>query len=111
MSEPPVRPRGVARTVIGCILIVAVVPVFLRVVPARDDLGVVVAGAVAFAVLVAGVVLAGGWLGVFERRRPGSVAQQGCLQLLVTFVVLLAGAIILYYVVFYGAGAFLRAEA
>ena len=99
-----------ARTVIGCILIVSVAPAFLLLVPAREDLGVVVAGAVAFAVLLAGVVLAGGWLGVFAGRRSGSVAQQGCLQLLVTGVMLVAGAIILYYVVFYGAGAFLRAE-
>ena len=111
MSGSRVRPRGVARTVVGCILIVAVAPVFLLVVPAHDDVGVVATGTAAFAVLVAGVVLAGGWLGLFGRRREGPVAQQGCLQLLLTFVVLLAAAVILYYVVFYGAGAFLRAEA
>jgi asparagine N-glycosylation enzyme membrane subunit Stt3 len=110
MGESPVRSRGVTRTVIGCVLILASAPVFLRIVPGYKGWSVVAAGAVAFAVLVAGIVLAGGWLGVFERRSPGSVDQPGCLQLLVTLLALLAGAVILYYVVYYGAGAYLRGE-
>jgi hypothetical protein len=64
----------------------------------------------ALGVLVAGVVLAGHWLGVFRRRRKNSLEQHGCLQLLVTLLALLAGAAILYYVVYYGAGAYLRVE-
>ena len=110
MQEEPNRSGGVIRTVAGCVLIAVVAPVFLRIVPAYKGWGVLVAGAIAFAVLIAGVVLAGGWLGVFKRRRVEGLEQQGCLQLLVTLVALLAGAVILYYVVYYGAGAFLRGE-
>ena len=110
MGESPARSRGVTRTVIGCVLILVAAPAFLRIVPGYKGWSVIVAGAAALAVLVAGIVLAGGWLGVFERRSPGSVEQPGCLQLLVTLLALLAGAVILYYVVFYGAGAYLRAE-
>jgi asparagine N-glycosylation enzyme membrane subunit Stt3 len=111
LGKSRVRSRGVVRTVIGCVLILLSAPVFLRIVPGYEGLDVVAAGAVAFAVLVAGIVLAGGWLGVFERRRPGSVQQPGCLQLLVTLLALLAGAVILYYVVFYGASAVMGGEA
>jgi len=110
VEDKPNRSGGVTRTVAGCVLIVVVAPVFLRIVPAHKGWGVLVAGAIAFAVLAAGVVLAGGWLGVFKRRRAEGLEQQGCLQLLVTLVALLAGAVIVYYVVYYGAGAFLRGE-
>ena len=110
MGKSPARSRGVVRTVIGCVLVLVAAPVFLRIVPGYKGWSVVAAGALAFAVLVAGIVLAGGWLGVFERRSPGSVQQPGCLQLLVTLLALLAGASILYYVVYYGAGAYLRGE-
>lgn len=110
MGESPTGSHGVVRTVIGCVLILVSAPVFLRIVPGYRGWSVVAAGAVALAVLVTGIVLAGGWLGVFERRSPGSVQQPGCLQLLVTLLVLLEGAVILYYVVYYGAGAYLRGE-
>ena len=71
----------------------------------------ILGGLAAFAVLVAGVVLAGRWLGVFQGRQENPrEQQQGCLQLLVTLLALLAGAVILYYLVYYGAGAYLRGE-
>ncbi len=110
VDDKPNRSGGVIRTAAGCVLILAVAPVFLRIVPAYKGLSVMAAGAIAFSVLVAGVVLAGGWLGVFARRRTEGLEQQGCLPLLVTLVALLAGAVILYYVVYYGAGALLRGE-
>jgi hypothetical protein len=110
MGESTSGVGGVVRTIAGCVLIVGVAPVFLQIVPGFKGWGVIVAGAIALGVLATGVVLAGGWLGVFKRRQVDSVAQPGCLQLLVTLLALLAGAVILYYVVYYGAGAYLRAE-
>jgi hypothetical protein len=99
------------RTGIGLVLIVGVVPVYFAAVSGHRGWWVVAAGVVALVVLVAGIGLAGGWLGVFQRRRENPrEQQQGCLQLLVTLIALLAGAIILYYVVYYGAGAYLRGE-
>jgi hypothetical protein len=102
---------GGVRTGIGLVLIVGVVPVYFAAVSGHRGWWVVAAGVVALVVLVAGIGLAGGWLGVFQRRRENPrEQQQGCLQLLVTLIALLAGAIILYYVVYYGAGAYLRGE-
>jgi hypothetical protein len=97
----------VPRTVAGVALIILSAPVFLAVVPSFKGLGVVIAGAVALAVLVLGILLAGHWLGVFQRRHVDDVSQPGCLPLLVTLLALLEAAVILYYVVYYGAGAYL----
>jgi hypothetical protein len=107
MGDAQVRTQGVARTVAGCLLVAVSAPVFLLVAPAFKGLGVAAAGLAAFAVLVAGIILAGRWLGVFQRRRAGSVEQPGCLPLLVTLLALLSAAVILYYVVAYCAGAYL----
>jgi hypothetical protein len=100
----------VLRTVIGLVLIIAVAPVYLVLIPGSKGWTVILGGLAAMGVLVAGIVLAGRWLGVFRRRRDNTYQQQGCLQLLVTLLALLAGAVILYYVVYYCAGAYLRAE-
>jgi hypothetical protein len=111
MADPGARKVGVARTVAGIVLILVVAPVFLLLIPGRDDLAVLVGGVVALGVLALGVVLAGRWIGVFQRRRENPrEQQQGCVQMLVTLLALLAGAAILYYVVFYGAGVFMRGE-
>jgi hypothetical protein len=107
LDEAGLERRGVGRTVIGCLLMLASGPVFLWVVPSIHGVGVVVAGAVAFAAIVAGVVLAGPWLGVY-RRRDGSLKQQGCLALAVTLLALANVALILYRVVFYGAGSLMN---
>jgi hypothetical protein len=96
--------RGVGRTVVGCLLMLASGPVFLWLVPALHGLDVVVAGAGA---IVAGVVLAGPWLSVY-RRGDGSLKQQGCLALAVTLLALANVALILYRVVFYGAGSLMN---
>jgi hypothetical protein len=98
---------GVARNLTGVALIVLSAPAFLAVVSDYKGLGVVAAGVVALGVLAFGVCLAGRWLGVFERRHLGDVSQPGCLALLVTLLALLEAAVILYYVVLYGAGAVL----
>ena len=79
-------------------------------IPGSKGWTVILSGLAALGAIVAGIVLAGHWLGVFRRRRVDSVEQQGCLQLLVTLLALLAGAVILYYVMYYGAGAYLRGE-
>jgi hypothetical protein len=105
------RRRGIVRTVAGLALVVAAAPVFLWLIPGSKGSTVIIGGLVALGVLVAGIGLAGHWLGVFQTRRENPVEQQqGCLQLLVTLLALLAGALILYYVVYYGAGAYLRGE-
>ena len=91
----------------GCLLIVATAPAFFAVAPRFEGLGVIVAGALALAALALGVWLAAGWLGVRRRRIAGDREQPGCLALLMTLVTLLIGAAILYYVIFYGAGAYL----
>ena len=109
MAEAGSR-AGVVRTVVGLVLIVVAAPVYLRLIPGSKGWTVILGGLAALGVLATGVVLAGRWLGVFQRRRENPVEQQGCLQLLVTLLALLAGAAILYYVVYYGAGAYLRAE-
>jgi hypothetical protein len=70
-------------------------------VPYVKGLGVVAASLVSLSVLGAGIFLAGRWLGVFRRRRSGSVEQPGCLPLLVTLFALVSAAVIVYY----GAGA------
>jgi hypothetical protein len=98
------------RTIAGLVLILGAAPVFLWLVPGSKGWTVILSGLAALGAIIAGIVLAGHWLGVFRRRRENSVEQQGCLQLLVTLVALLAGAVILYYVVYYGAGAYLRGE-
>jgi hypothetical protein len=111
MAEKERTGGGVGRTIAGLVLIVAAAPVYLWLIPGYRGWTVILGGLAALAVLVTGIVLAGRWLGVFQRRRENPLEQQqGCLQLLVTLLALLAGAAILYYVVYYGAGAFLRSE-
>ena len=111
MTEPEEPQAGRVRTAVGLVLIFAVAPVYFTIVWGHRGWWVVVAGVVALAVLVAGIVLAGRWLGVFQPRRENPrEQQQGCLALLVTLFALLAGAGILYYVVYYGAGAYMRRE-
>ena len=110
MTEGAQETRGVWRTVAGLVLILGAAPVFLWLVPGSKGWTVILGGLAALGVLVAGIILAGRWLGVFRPRRVRSVEQQGCLPLLVTLLALLAGAVILYYVVYYGAGAYLRGE-
>lgn len=97
----------VVRTLCGVLLIVVSAPVFIAVVPGFKGMGVVGLGVVFLGVIAFGVFLAGRWLGVFERRRVDDVRQPGCLPLLVTLLALLEGAVIIYYVVYYGAGAYL----
>ena len=110
MTEMTQKTRGVWRTVVGVLLILGAAPVFLWLIPGSRGWTAILGGLAALGVIVAGIVLAGHWLGVFRRRRVDSLEQQGCLQLLVTLLALLAGAVILYYVVYYGAGAYLRGE-
>jgi hypothetical protein len=110
VADAAVERTRVWSTVAGLVLILAVAPVFLWLIPGHKGWTVILGGLVALGVLVAGVVLAGRWLGVFRRRRESSVEQQGCLQLLVTLLALAASAVIIYYVVYYGAGAYLRGE-
>jgi len=110
VTEGAEQSGGAGRTIVGLVLILGAAPVFLWLISGSKGWTVILGGLAALGVLVAGIVLAGHWLGVFRRRRVGSVEQQGCLPLLVTLVALLAGAVILYYVVFYGAGAYLRGE-
>lgn len=107
MGDAEARKVSVARTAAGCLFILVSAPVFLWLVHNFEGLGVVAAGLAALSVLVVGTVLAGRWLGVFRRRRPGSVEQPGCLPLLVTLFALLSAAVIVYYVVIYGASAYL----
>jgi len=102
LDETDRERRGVGRTVTGCLLMLASGPVFLWVAPAFHGLGVVIAGTGAFVAIVAGVVLAGRWLGVY-RRRDGTLKQQGWLALVVTLLTLANVALILYQVVLYGA--------
>jgi hypothetical protein len=101
------REVGVARTVAGCLVILATAPVFMAVVHRFAGLAVVAAGLVALASLALGVVLAGRWLGVFRARHAGSAEQPGCLPLIMTLLTLLSVAIVLFYTVYYGAGAYL----
>ncbi len=96
---------GSTRSVVGVLLVIVSAPAFLLVAPALHGVGVVVAGTVALSALVAGIVLAGRWLGVFRRRREGPEKPQGCLPMFVTLLALLEAAAIVYYVVFYGAAA------
>jgi hypothetical protein len=110
MDKTAERGVGVGRTVAGLVLILGAAPVFFWLIPGHKGWAVILGGLAAIGALVAGIVLAGGWLGVFRRRRETGLEQQGCLQLLVTLLALLAGAAILYYVVYYGAGAYLRGE-
>lgn len=101
MEDAQARAGGVAWTVLGCLLILVSGPLLLLVAPSLKGLGVAAAGLIALAVLVVGVVLAGRWLGVFQRRRAGSAEQPGWLPLLVTLLTLLNATVILYYVVYY----------
>jgi peptidoglycan/LPS O-acetylase OafA/YrhL len=111
MAEREDTGGGVGRTIAGLVLIVAAAPVFMALIPGHTGWTVILGGLAALGALVAGILLAGRWLGVFQRRRENPLEQQqGCLQLLVTLLALLAGAAILYYVVYYGAGAYLRGE-
>jgi hypothetical protein len=110
VTEATEETKSAWRTIAGLVLILGAAPVFLWLIPGSKGWTVILGGLAALGVLVAGIVLAGHWLGVFRRRRASGVEQQGCLQLLVTLLALLAGAVILYYVVYYGAGAYLRGE-
>lgn len=111
MTDAEPRAGGVVRTAVGLVLILAAGPLFFWLIPGSEGWTVILGGLAALGVLVAGIVLAGRWLGVFQRRRENPrEQQQGCLQLLVTLLVLLIGAVILYYVLYYGAGAYLRGE-
>jgi hypothetical protein len=111
MAQREAAGGGAGRTIAGLVLIVAAAPVFMWLVPGHKGWTVILGGLAALAALVAGILLAGRWLGVFQRRRENPLEQQqGCLQLLVTLLALLAGAAILYYVIYYGAGAYLRSE-
>ncbi|HZL63840.1 MAG TPA: hypothetical protein VFD50_02690 [Thermoleophilia bacterium] len=107
MDEGQEREAGTARTVAGCMVILATAPAFMAVVHRFAGLAVIAAGLVALASLAFGVFLAGRWLGVFRGRRSGSVEQPGCLPLLMTLFTLLSVAIVLFYTVYYGAGAYL----
>jgi len=98
---------GPARTLAGCLVILATAPVLMAVVHRFAGLAVIAAGLIALASLAFGVFLAGRWLGVFRGRQPGSVEQPGCLPLLMTLYTLLSVAIVLFYTVYYGAGAYL----
>lgn len=111
MTHTDAQHSRTARTAAGLVLIFAAAPAYFALVSGHHGWWVVAAGVGALAVLVAGIALAGGWLGVFQRRRENPrEQQQGCLPMLVTLFALLAGAAILYYVVYYGAGAYLRSE-
>jgi len=110
MTEVTDERHGAVRVVAGLVLIFAAAPVFIWLSPGHKGWVVIIGGLAALGVIVAGVVLAGHWLGVFRRRRVGSVEQQGCLPLLVTLVTLVAVAAILYYLVYYGAGVALLGE-
>jgi thiol:disulfide interchange protein len=93
------RGGGVVRTVAGLALILAAAPVFLWLIPGHEGWTVILGGLAALAALAAGILLAGRWLGVFQRRRENPLEQQqGCLQILVTLLA------------YYGAGAYLRGE-
>ncbi len=111
MADTDRTSGGVGRTIAGLALILAAAPVYLWIVPGHGTWVVLLGGLAALGVLVVGVLLAGRWMGVSQRRRENPrEQQQSCLQLLVTMLALLAGAAILYYVVFYGAGAYMRGE-
>jgi hypothetical protein len=89
------------KTLLGTALIILSAPAMVLMASLVEGLAVVGAGIVAGAVLVAGLWLARSWLGVSQK---GPAARSGgCLSMLVTLVALLAGAAIVYYVVFYGA--------
>ena len=107
MNDSEERTAGVARTLAGCLFILATAPVFMAVVHRFAGLAVIAAGLVALAALAFGVFLAGRWLGVFRSRRAGSAEQPGCLPLLMTLFTLLSIAIVLFYTIYYGAGAYL----
>jgi hypothetical protein len=107
VDEGGERTAGVARTLAGCLVILATTPVFMAGVHWFAGLAVVVAGLVALASLAFGVFLAGRWLGVYRGRKSGPAAQPGCLPLLMTLFTLLSVAIVLFYIVYYGAGAYL----
>lgn len=107
MEEREERTAGLARTLAGCLLILVTAPVFMAVVHWFAGLTVIAAGLVALAALACGVFLAGRWLGVFRRHRAGSAEQPGCLPLLMTLYTLLSVAIVLFYMIYYGAGAYL----
>jgi hypothetical protein len=107
VEEEQERRADVARTLAGCLVILATVPVFMAVVHEFAGLAVVAAGLVALASLALGVFLAGRWLGVYRGRRSGPAAQPGCLPLLVTLLTLLSVAVVLFYIIYYGAGAYL----
>ena len=107
MEEGQERTLSVARTLAGCLVILATAPIFMAVVHEFAGLAVIAAGLVALASLAFGVFLAGRWLGIFRGRRTDSAEQPGCLPLLMTLLTLLSAAIVLFYTIYYGAGAYL----
>jgi hypothetical protein len=107
VEESQQRTAGMGRTLAGCLVILATAPVFMAVVHEFAGLAVVAAGMVALASLAFGVFLAGHWLGVYRGRPSGPAAQPGCLPLLMTLFTLLSVAVVLFYVIYYGAGAYL----
>ena len=111
MAETRDKRAGAVRTAAGLVLIVAAAPVYIALIQGYKGWTVILGGLAALATLAAGIALSGSWLGVFQRRRENPrEQQQGCLPLLVTLIALLAAAAILYYLVYYGAGAYRRAE-
>ena len=76
MPEGERKGGGVGRTIAGLVLIVAAAPVFMWLVPGHEGWTVILGGLAALAALVAGILLAGRWLGVFQRRRENPLEQQ-----------------------------------
>jgi peptidoglycan biosynthesis protein MviN/MurJ (putative lipid II flippase) len=97
-QKPPV-----ALAVAGCLTTLATGPLFLLVAPHLEDLAVVAAGIIALVAIWAGVALAGRRLRLF-RKRSSSTEQPSWPALLFTLVALAASAVVIIYVVMYGAG-------
>ena len=62
MTEAESR-KGVLRTVAGLVLIVVAAPAYIRLIPGYKGWTVILGGVAALGVLIAGVALAGHWLG------------------------------------------------
>ena len=79
-TETTGETRGVGRTIVGLVLILGAAPVFLWLIPGSKGWTVVLGGLAALGAIVAGIVLAGHWLGVFQRRREtrSSSSRDAC---------------------------------